>query len=354
MRAAIRADASVIIGSGHVMRCLTLAEAIRDEGGEVLFLCRETSGHLGEEIRRRGFELAWVGMAKSADVPGVGDGEEDATDCLAALGAGVDLLVVDHYDLDIGWEKRLRAKAGCLMVIDDLANREHDCSLLLDQNLLPDMEQRYKGLAPEGCQLLLGPQFALLRNEFHHLANSPRERTSIRQLLVFFGGSDMDNLTGRALRELAGTSFAADVVIGASNPHRREIETLCRASDGRWTLHVQTNRMAELMTRADLALGAGGSSHWERCRLGLPALVVTVADNQVATTRLLHQKGTCIWLGHADAIPPGAFQQAVADLIQSPQKLQSMSKAAFDIMAGNIGNAKLLGKILRPFNTSTP
>jgi len=347
MRVAIRADASVAIGSGHVMRCLTLAEALRDTGAEVVFLCRKTPGHLGEEISRRGFELAWVGEANPADETGADFCEEDAAACLAVLDAGVDLLVVDHYALGKRWEQSLRAKARQLMVIDDLANREHACDLLLDQNLLPHMDLRYEGLVPGGCHLLLGPRFALLRDEFHHLTNSPRERNRVQHLLVFFGGSDNDNLTERALRELAGASFTADVVIGESNPHRREIETLCRASAGRWTLHVQTSRMAELMARADLALGAGGSSHWERCRLGLPALVVTVANNQVATTRLLHEKGVCTWLGHSDSLPRGAFQQAFMNMVDQPQNLTLMSNAALDIMSSHVGTSGVVGEILR-------
>ena len=339
MRVAIRADASVTIGSGHVMRCLTLAEALRAKGGEVVFLCRETEGHLGVEISQRGFTLEWLNEATSGS-------ETDAADCLAVLGSGVDLLVVDHYGLDLCWEKLLRDKTRYIMVIDDLANRAHDCDLLLDQNLLPDMDQRYDGLVPQHCRLLLGPQFALLRNEFHYLAKKPRERSRVGLLLIFFGGSDSQNLTALALREIAEIPLAADVVIGGSNPHRSEIETLCGESNGKWTLHVQTGRMAELMANADLALGAGGSSHWERCRLGLPAIVVTVADNQVETTRLLHEKGVCRWLGDAGSLPPGIFRDAVADLIFHPQKLSLMSKVSIDLMAQHVGTSGVVTEIL--------
>lgn len=330
MRVAIRADASVTIGSGHVMRCLTLAEALRREGAEVLFLCREVPGHLGEVIRRRGFDLAWV---------------EDEGEPAGRLGMaidGLDLLIVDHYALDREWEQACRSATKAILVIDDLADRPHDCDLLLDQNLLPNLESRYQGLAPEGCRLLLGPAYALLRDEFYAAKATAQERNQVKRLLIFFGGGDPDNLTGRALRELENLAVTADVVIGASNPHRRELEALCRENFDRWTLHVQTDRMAELMARADLALGAGGSTHWERCLLGLPALVVTVADNQVEATRMLHDKGACCWLGNAESLLPGAFRQAIVDLKNHPQKLTAMSRAASEIVPHDSGTDRVI------------
>ena len=327
MRIAIRADASTAIGSGHVMRCLTLAEALRRAGGDIVFLCRKLSGHLGEEIRRRGVELIWV--------EGEGAGEHKLRD-------RIDLLIVDHYDLDERWERSMRTLARRIMVIDDLADRPHDCDLLLDQNLLPALDTRYQGLVPDGCRLLLGPGYALLRDEFYASAANVRERTGFAHLLLFFGGGDGENLTARALLELCDSDFTADVVIGASNPHHDEIAALCRAGGGRYTLHVQTERMAELMARADLALGAGGGSHWERCLLGLPTLVVTVAENQRETTRLLHEKGVCLWLGEAANLPPGAFRRALDDLSRNPQRLAAMSRAAREIVPRDGGMAKVV------------
>jgi UDP-2,4-diacetamido-2,4,6-trideoxy-beta-L-altropyranose hydrolase len=328
-RIAIRADASTAIGSGHVMRCLTLAEALRRAGGEIVFLCRRLPGHLGDEIARRGFTVSWAA--------GAGEDDPAAVPCVEA-----DLLIVDHYGIDWRWEAAMRPRVKAIMVIDDLSDRPHDCDLLLDQNLLSDLETRYRGLVPAACRLLLGPGYALLRDEFYAAAARVRERVDIKHLLIFFGGGDPDNLTGRALRELHETDFTADVVIGASNPHRDEIAALCRAGGGRYTLHVQTGRMAELMARADLALGAGGGSHWERCLLGLPALVVTVADNQIETTRLLHDQGACRRLGDAANLLPGAFLQALTDLKHHPRKLTAMSRAARAIVPKDGGTERVV------------
>ncbi|MDO3377979.1 UDP-2,4-diacetamido-2,4,6-trideoxy-beta-L-altropyranose hydrolase [Geoalkalibacter halelectricus] len=335
MRIAIRADSSTRIGSGHIMRCLALAEALRREGARVVFLCREEAGHLGEEIARRGFELVWVDDS----------GQNDPAGHPVRMAGGIDLLIVDHYALGHTWEEAMRPFARAIMVIDDLADRPHDCDLLLDQNLLPEMERRYKKLVPDGCRLLLGLAYALLREEFYTAAATAKERNQINHLLIFFGGGDPDNLTGRALGELESLSVTADIVIGGGNPHRRDLEARCRDKSDRWTLHVQTDRMAELMARADLALGAGGSTHWERCLLGLPALVVTVADNQVATTRLLHQKGACRWLGTIEDLPVGAFREAISDLLAHPQQLSIMSCAARKMVPPDGGTGKVVEAI---------
>lgn len=342
MRVAIRADASVALGSGHVMRCLTLAQALRRQGAQVLFLCRRLPGHLGEEIRQQGFEVRWLGA-------GSAPGEQQVH-----RGRPLDLLVVDHYGLDRRWEKAMRPCARAILVIDDLADRGHACDLLLDQNLLPDLQHRYQGLLPPGCRQLLGPRYALLREDFYRESSRPRLRRDLRRLLVFFGGSDPANLTGRALRELAETALGADVVIGAGNPHRADIQALCDGNQGRWSLHVQTERMAELMAGADLALGAGGSSHWERCVLGLPALVVTVADNQVATTRLLHEQGACWWLGDKDSLPEGSFRQALDTLRRQPEMLIAMSGAARKLVPVDGGTRCVVNAVMERLGAGKP
>lgn len=342
MRVAIRADASVALGSGHVMRCLTLAQALRRQGAQVLFLCRRLPGHMGETIRQQGFELRWLGA------------ESARGDQQVRRGRPLDLLVVDHYGLDRRWEEAMRPCARAILVIDDLADREHTCDLLLDQNLLPGLQHRYQGLLPPGCRQLLGPGYALLRENFYREALRPRPRRDIRRLLVFFGGSDPANLTGRALREIAETSLGADVVIGAGNPHRADIQALCGSSGGHWTLHVQTERMPELMAGADLALGAGGSSHWERCVLGLPALVVTVADNQVTTTRLLQEQGACWWLGDKDSLPEGSFRQALVTLRRYPEMLTAMSGAARKVVPVDGGTRCVVNAVIERLGAERP
>lgn len=302
LRVAIRVDASTQIGTGHVMRCLTLADALRKSGAHVRFICRHLPGHLHEVLAVHGHEAVIIGSS-DAPLPGtvssspagnLGESAHaswlavtqarDAQDTQAALAGGTwDWLVVDHYALDVVWEKALRAAVGRLMVIDDLADREHDCDLLLDQNHYEELQSRYRNRVPAACTLLLGPRYALLREEFDALRQRARVRDgAVSRLLVFFGGVDAANHTGRTLEALSTmslTEFAVDVVIGTGHPARSAVEAACARAGH--ACHVQTTVIGELMASADVAIGAGGVAVWERCCLGLPTLALTTAANQV-------------------------------------------------------------------------
>ncbi|RPH61961.1 MAG: UDP-2,4-diacetamido-2,4,6-trideoxy-beta-L-altropyranose hydrolase, partial [Burkholderiales bacterium] len=297
MRVAFRTDASDRIGTGHLMRCLTLADALRAAGARTRFVCRPLPQGLGELVASRGHEL--VVLPAGTTVAGHGGrlppGEaapahaawldatqgDDAEATLAVLAGGGDRdwLVVDHYALDARWESRLRARANRILAIDDLADRRHDCDALLDQNFYADMHGRYRGLVPDGCAMLLGPRYALLRPEFAAARAVLGIRgEAVRRVLVFFGGVDARNLTGAALDALdaIGTDLEVDVVIGATHPQHDAIVARC-AARARTTCHVQASNMAELIAAADIGVGAAGVATWERCALGLPALAVAVA-----------------------------------------------------------------------------
>lgn len=289
MKVAVRADASAAIGSGHVMRCLCLADALRDRGAQVLFISHDLPAPLAAQVSARGHGLA------SLPAPGV-PGEnapqqawpparqnEDALATLACLqGGAVDWLVADHYGLDRHWESRMRTAASRILAIDDLA-REHDCDVLLDQGFHPDPARRYADRLNPAAMRLLGPDYALLRPEFAKARAQvvPREG-QVRRLLVFMGGMDAGNATGLVLQAVAllrRPELLLDVVIGASHPAAAAIQAFCAARPGA-TCHVQAPDMAALLARADLAVGAGGGATWERCALGVPALVLVLAENQ--------------------------------------------------------------------------
>lgn len=247
--------------------------------------------HFRELLAQHGH--AFIPLDTATDRPTTGDlahaewletsQEADAQESLDTLSSqSWDWLVVDHYALDIRWESALRQIARKIMVIDDLADRQHDCDILIDQNVYLDMNSRYAGKVPAHCQLLLGPRFVLLRDEFRQLHEKVRFRQGpVERILVFFGGVDADNYTGVALGalvEIGIENIHVDVVIGAQHPFREAIETTCLRHH--FSFHVQTGRMAELMAAADLAIGAGGTATWERCCLGLPAIAISTADNQ--------------------------------------------------------------------------
>lgn len=293
MKVAFRVDAGGAMGIGHFMRCLTLAKAlISEHGAQAFFVCRQVPDHLCDLLRQQGIAFALLKEHRSSsNITGNlthstwlnTSQQQDANDTIEALtNQAWDWIVVDHYALDIQWEEIVRDKVNRLFVIDDLADRQHSCDMLLDQNFYKCMDDRYTGKVPSSCQFFLGPRYALLRKEFQQLRASSPERTGlIRRILVFFGGTDTHNHTQQAITALSGIDLVnaeVDVVIGALHPYKQEIETAC-ASAG-FHCYVQTPHMAQLAARADLAICAGGSAVWERCCLGLPALVLSTAKNQ--------------------------------------------------------------------------
>lgn len=348
--ALFRVDASAVIGSGHLMRCLTLAKALQQSNWQVQFACRAHPGHAIEWLREQKFDVialqqpvqtqatgyaAWLGVTE----------QQDAVQLSEQLQAPVDLLVIDHYALSSIFEQAMAGFYQKLLVIDDLANRAHQCDYLLDQNLYPDMHSRYTKLVNPEAHLWLGPAYVLLRPEFGLYQRTAQLQPA--QFLVFYGGTDELNLTSqtiKALQQLQKTDFAADIVIGLANPHKAELEHLC-ADDQRLTLHIQTPHMAELMSKATLMIGAGGSTHWERCALALPALVVTLADNQVASTLALVEAGVCAYLGRGEDLTVTQLTNAIQQLQDNPERLEIMSDKAGKLVPQGGGCAAIVERL---------
>jgi UDP-2,4-diacetamido-2,4,6-trideoxy-beta-L-altropyranose hydrolase len=331
MKILVRTDASVEIGSGHLMRCLTLADQLRCEGAEVAFICRDLHGGMFDLLSARGYRFAKLPLAEVEKVTQQYDASETNKAAVQLFPDGVDWLVVDHYQLDAGWERVLRPCARKLMVIDDLANRPHDCDLLLDQNYYKDMERRYESLVPKGCITLLGPKYVLLRPEFATARQRLRVRDgTVRHILIFFGGSDSTNQTRKALdavKLIARPEISVDVVVGAGNPYRNEIQSLCNEMAST-QFHCQVSNMAELIGAADIAVGAGGATTWERCSLALPTLTIVFAENQLQTTLDLEQMGATKFLGWADEITATDLARAIERFIESPAQLNRLSERA--------------------------
>ena len=298
MKIAFRVDASSEVGTGHVMRCLTLANELRTLGAASFFICRKKPGDLIEHIKKQGYHVY--------EISGESDAwkyEVDQVIQILEKQSDIDWIVVDHYGLDAQWEKIVRPFVHKVMVIDDLADRPHDCDLLLDQNLYQNMNLRYTGLVPVSAKLFLGPSHMLLREEF--LSTSKKEEWDgrIEQILVSFGGTDPMNETTKVLRaiEMLDQKPNVDVVIGKSSPNLEEICDYCQ--DKTWTkVHIQTKEMAKLMAAADLAIGAGGSTVWERFYMRLPSLVIETASNQKEIITFLQEKGAIVYLGHSVAV----------------------------------------------------
>ena len=326
------------------MRCLALADGLAAGGSRVRFVSRSLPAHLQEVVRQRGHELAllegpalpsereapahhrWLGTSQAAD----------ARDTISALPGAWDWIVVDHYGIDARWERAIRPAAARLLAIDDLADREHDCDLLLDQNLLAGMLERYADLIPANGIPMLGPRYALLREDFRRLRSSARVRTGpVRRLLVLFGGADRGNHTEKVLRaivDLGERALEVDVVIGPEHPALARIEALC--NEYGFSYHLQAPDVAQLMARADLAVGATGSTSWERCCLALPAVCMTQAANQEPIARGLENAGAVVNLGDGDRVTHDKIASALAALMSQPGLLASLSAASRELVDG--------------------
>lgn len=340
MRVAIRVDASLEIGTGHVMRCLTLARRLRANGANVMFICREGVGNLCTSIEAANFRCSRL-LERPEPIDGMSAEEYCATDArqtravIDSCGQPPNLLIVDHYLLDESWESAMRPAVGRIFVIDDLANRAHDCDLLLDQNLHDSPDSRYSRLVPKGARIFAGPRYALLRPEFDSTPAAARAN-GLRRMLVFFGGVDATNEALKivlALRSMGASAPDTDVVLGPAN---RNVESIRTAAGDMACVNIvaQTDDMARLMREADLGIGTCGVAAWERCRVGLASLVVVSADNQRDDARILHVLGAARNLGDAPTVGIDRWAREIEHIRRDPALLNAMSIAAAAVMAG--------------------
>lgn len=343
LHAIIRVDASTIIGSGHLMRCLTLAQRLRRMGHDVCFFMRAHEGSMETVVEKQGFPYRM--LPTPAHYAGEGyaswlgiEQREDAADTIAAMEDKVcDLLVVDHYALDHTWEEALRPHVKRIFVIDDLADRAHSCDFLLDANLGAERDGKYVGLLPADCRAFLGISYLLLRQEFYDarrvVETESESGSSDMTVFICFGGSDPTNETLRSLRVLASLPqrFNVHVVVGASNPHRGEVESFCKMHD--WHAYCQIDYVARLMCASDCAIGAGGTMTWERCYLGLPTLVVAVAENQREDAVLHDSMGIIVYAGYFKDITDEEYaKKIVSFLLDEPRRMavRTAGKSIFE------------------------
>ena len=329
--AVFRADATASVGGGHVSRCMALADGLAEQGWACAFagVSETPSTFPALAASRHGF-VALTGRA--ADEPG---------ELARAFPAGTDVLVTDHYARDLDFEAACRPWACLVMVIDDLADRPHDCEILLDQSL-GRAPADYAALTPPECTLLLGPEHALLRPEFAdaRAAALERRRTAspVRRICINMGTSDPENVTAKALRATAklDEALAVDVVLGPQAPHLADMRMLAAEIPRDVTLHVGVDAaaMAELLARADLAIGSAGVATWERLCLGLPAIVIPFAGNQSMIAESLKQAGAARVLGWHSEIGANDIAAAVAELMRDDRRRTEMSGTAARICDG--------------------
>jgi UDP-2,4-diacetamido-2,4,6-trideoxy-beta-L-altropyranose hydrolase len=355
MKVAFRVDASLQIGTGHVMRCLTLADALAAQGADCLFICREHQGNLIEQIRNKGYRTHGLPVLDPVDasllaIKTTRDGispahshwlgatqVEDAAACTEILAeVNYDWLIVDHYALDSRWETALKQHYGKLMVIDDLADRPHLCEVLLDQTFGRDAGD-YQPWVPAGSTLLCGSRYALLRPEFARLRSYSLQRRAnpqFRQLLITMGGVDKDNATGQVLDALNACALPDDchitVVMGAASPWLDHIRQQAEQMSWPTEVLVGVSNMGQLMADSDLAIGAAGATSWERCCLGLPTIMLVLADNQRAIAQALSSVGAA----HLAEVTALKEQRLITSQQTELHMLSAMSASAATVTDG--------------------
>jgi len=345
-RVCFRVDASAAIGAGHVVRCLALAESLRRRNARCVFVCRQQEGNLQGLILNARFEVRFLPFADGPELTSTkaslsGDSSgmnmiADAEQTIESLaGEIMDWIVVDHYALGTPWESAVKERCANVLAIDDLANRPHDCRIVLDHNV-GRSEGDYHNIVAAGTRLLIGPRFALLRQQYNSLRSYSFQRRKNRagalgSLLVAFGGSDHSALIGEVLNTLRGSALPKDLLITVVIGFCAGSESLIRAQAAAmpWPTRVivGANNMAQLMADSDLAIGAAGTSALERCALGLPSLAVVLADNQRQGAYALQSRGAAIVV--SDMSELGVVLNQLGSSPCGPQQLLEMSRASF-------------------------
>lgn len=341
-----RTDASLEIGNGHVMRCLTLADKLRDQGYECQFICRDHEGHLNEIIKNKGFKAHLLMRTERIDFSSSLQGgyekwlgaswNEDALQTIDIIKEySASWLVVDHYGIDYRWEYLVAKSVENILVIDDLANRPHQCDILLDQTFSRNAAS-YKALVSGDCKLLCGSNYALLRPEFGTLRAESlynRKDNKLKKILISMGGVDINNVTGKILKSLHDCKLPKDikiiVVLGSTAPWLEDVNQQVKKLPWDAELRVAVDNMAELMAESCLAIGASGATSWERCALGLPTILLVLADNQIMIADELSNAGAVVKVDDYDEIPV-----QVNRLIDNSYLMQTMSRRSASIVDG--------------------
>lgn len=362
-----RVDAALHIGSGHVMRCLTLADELKQQGANCHFICREFEGNLCDFITQKGYQIHLLPVIKNVSFPykeqhiphehwlGASWMDDANLTCnvLKSVGEKINWLIVDHYALDFQWEKQIRSFVEKVMAIDDLADRKHDCDVLLDQTYGREKNE-YAHLLPTNSRLLLGPHYALLRNEFNaireHAFKKRNALVPVKNIMISMGGMDEHNCTGFILSSLCSSSLLQHcdftVIVGKNFKQLQEIKDLKDKFPYKLTIKVGVSNIAELMLESDLCIGASGTTVWERCVLGLPSLIIATAENQLKIANDLAKLGVHWLIGKWDQLNSEQIQCMVEHAVIDKNACYVLSTRSFPVCDG-LGVHRVVKELLK-------
>src|SRR3990167_6617395 len=338
MRVLIRSDASPTIGSGHIARLLPLARTLRKQGSHVAFACRLLPGHRLDSLAAEGFEtFALPGRYPDEDPQ---QGIESMLPWQADIDAlaqalenhpPFDWIIVDHYGLDHHWQTAARRWALRIAAVDDLATRQYAVDLLLNQNL-SGTPAAYDSLLTPGCHTLFGPRFSMLRDEFRCPAIPIKPQA--KRVLVNFGGFDAAMQTHHAMLAMADfDALEVDFVAGADNPAWDDMQAMA-ATRPNWRLHSFVSDFYRLMTEADLFVGAGGGTSWERAAMGLPTICIAVSNNQQANGEVMAASGAHVYLGPREQVSVEQLRQAIGFVAGNQGIRQSLADHSRQLVDG--------------------
>jgi UDP-2,4-diacetamido-2,4,6-trideoxy-beta-L-altropyranose hydrolase len=330
MKVLFRTDSSKQIGTGHVIRSLNLAQKLRSYGHEVKFVCRDLESNIINSIINHGFKVFLLKKDKLNRENNdelfhnswlETSWENDAQETINVLDEyQADWVVVDHYAIDYKWENMVRGAANAkIFVIDDLADRRHNCEAILDQNVLLAQDIQYKDLIPKNCKKFLGPEYALIKEDFwiERKANLLNNTA-----FIFFGGIDLPGATLKVLQVLININFtgAVNVVCGSPNPKIKDIQEVCR-NNKNFKLFINTNNVANIISNCSFGIAAGGVNTWERCALALPTLVFSIAPNQEKISQDCEKANLCSYAGPIEKLS----QDRIKDFIENKSQHQSIA-----------------------------
>lgn len=316
------------------MRCLALATELKNKGAKIIFICKDLPGNFNKLVSDKSIDLLTIDgpASKTISYDNHLQLDDAKKTCSILKDFQPDLMIVDHYSFDHIWENRIKRLVPRIMVIDDLADRQHECEILLDQNDFNTDGSRYKDIVNESCKLLLGPKYVMLRDEFKpNLAASYELPEIIKKILLFFSLGNDQGETLKAMRGIlqSRNKYEVDVVIGHTNPDHRKIKEKCKLNQ--WGFHCEVDYMSKLMLNADMVIGGGGSTSWEKCFLGIPSISVILASNQVEITNLLASHGAVINLGWHDELVTESYSDILNKLdIQILNELSSQASLLVD------------------------
>lgn len=342
MKILFRCDSSTSIGTGHIIRCLTLATSLEASGHTALFVCRNLDGNIINLIEEKQFKVI------SLPAPSAPFESKNLYDQWRAVPLNQEItelraiierenpqwIVVDHYGLPVEWETNFRNQNTRIFVIDDIF-REHRCDALLDQNFHFDHSKKLN--TNEEAKLFLGPRYALLSNQFLKVSPSVKSSNEVKQTLVFFGGTDPQGETLRFIKIIKKNHLSGNfqILAGSSNPHLNEI-THETSQSNNMTLIIQTKNMSELMNSSDLFIGAGGSTSWERCYLGLPSIIVSIAENQEVFSENLAKADCQIYLGPTNRIDENDYLKAIKMITENAGLREKLSFNSLNLQVGTL------------------